>query len=586
MTTHTLHPSLWKIQDVIEWATTVTLSESAIQALKDNEVDGATLITLTKDELRDDLEIRSLAARRYIWGKIEQLRAEEQIADEATALQVHLAEIDNLPINNPDESAGAFRSTDSTVVKTLRSDAIAQQQILADRFYCFSLQNTYSVGQQVFEDTEAACKEQERLDAFDIVCASDRAYALSLHQGRRQAPAASNEVKSLFRLCIEACARYRIDVYDALNTGKIHPISKRNVFFDFDSAEEKDEPSMKPPYIVPKVALKETRRDDQGKSSVLDMLPRLQCIVCYSTKRSFVLACNHAYCTVCMKELLQQALKDSDLIPLRCCELPIDMTVSTLLLNSRGSNILLERTEEKAARNKMYCPSCSKFIDLDRVDLTESITFYCYCGIELCSVCRTASHAEVTCQANLDVRNGSDKPVLDLGEANGWKQCPNCAALIELTYGCNHMKCSFCSYHFCYQCCNVWDLKVGRCSSGRCAVWEEDRLLEAGRARVEANQLRIPQRAAVGQNELFRGIAQAPLLPIPRIVPQHQIRAAMNAIRGNEQCEHVWVRRYMRGTCENCSFQLHSYGMVCQGQCQSTVCYVCANHRLPRRGWR
>ncbi len=56
--------------DVESWARQVGLSESTIIALSKNEVDGPTLVTLEKDELRSELGIVSLPARRYIWSLI------------------------------------------------------------------------------------------------------------------------------------------------------------------------------------------------------------------------------------------------------------------------------------------------------------------------------------------------------------------------------------------------------------------------------------------------------------------------------------------------------------------------------------
>ena len=31
-------------------------------------------------------------------------------------------------------------------------------------------------------------------------------------------------------------------------------------------------------------------------------------------------------------------------------------------------------------------------------------------------------------------------------------ECPNCRAVFEKNYGCDHIECPFCKTHFCYQC--------------------------------------------------------------------------------------------------------------------------------------
>ncbi len=42
-----------------------------------------------------------------------------------------------------------------------------------------------------------------------------------------------------------------------------------------------------------------------------------------------------------------------------------------------------------------------------------------------------------------------------LSEAKRWKRCPSCRAMIERTWGCNHIRCR-CGIHFCYDCGGVY----------------------------------------------------------------------------------------------------------------------------------
>lgn len=267
------------------------------------------------------------------------------------------------------------------------------------------------------------------------------------------------------------------------------------------------------------------------------------------------------------------ALRDSTLLPLRCCDIPIDMRVPYYVLEKTDARLIQQRTEEIQAVHKMYCPECNKFIDLDFLDniaLSDddaSPSCACDCGVELCVTCRTKAHPHFTCDQNRRYKAEDLASLMALARQRGWKQCPNCSIMIEFTTGCNHMECRNCRHNFCFQCLSIWDRQNRRCSSRRCELWEEDRLLEAGEARVRALEANQGQALPVAQR-------------------RHQVQHEIDALRENEQCLHNWERRNLRGECESCGYDLWVYGMVCNRQCRSTVCYTCAHHRLPRRGWR
>ena len=66
ITESTSPPAAWVVADVIAWATQARLAPDAVSSLTLNEVDGPTLVTLTKSELQSELGIVSLPARRYV----------------------------------------------------------------------------------------------------------------------------------------------------------------------------------------------------------------------------------------------------------------------------------------------------------------------------------------------------------------------------------------------------------------------------------------------------------------------------------------------------------------------------------------
>ena len=275
-----------------------------------------------------------------------------------------------------------------------------------------------------------------------------------------------------------------------------------------------------------------------------------------------------------MRSLLNTALKDSSLLPLKCCGIPIDMIV-TSVLSKQQSDILQLRTAELNATRKMYCPTCSSFINLDFLAEVELLAendqedrgaLLCDCGTFLCSTCGTASHPGLSCTVNKACQSGNDGTLLQLASEQGWKQCPRCAIMIEFTHGCNHMRCRSCHHDFCYLCLHPWDTARGLCSTGACDLWDDDRLEEAAENRVLA--IERYQGAAFGQ-----------------VDRQRYRDRAREALLENEACIHEWERQALQGVCERCGFDLYCYGMVCEGGCGSTVCYTCAFHRIPNRGW-
>jgi len=76
--------------------------------------------------------------------------------------------------------------------------------------------------------------------------------------------------------------------------------------------------------------------------------------------------------------------------------------------------------------------------------------------------------------------------------------------------------------------------------------------------------------------------------PIPAAAREQHVQRAIHALQANEGCvisgsggEAILVHN-----CERCNYELNYYGMRCVSDCESTVCYTCANYRIPRRGWR
>lgn len=559
----------WNAEDVVYWAQSVRLSEDAIRALSDNEVDGATLITLKKEELQSELDIRSLPARRYLWDLIERLRNEQEVLDHSAAIDTLSEEVEKLRFSQGPDDSGGVNRTDPAVIQTLLSDAAKERQIIEDRLLAFRLQGTGGYhDRQSYEDSEFARSEQVRLDQLHLQSELDRRVAISLAPANERPAQATNnrnntdnEVRSLFGLCMDVCSTNRVNVADGLINRAISVASQLpmdELTLDDRSGES------------------EAKVEDEDSTIDLDRLPLInRCDVCFvESRRGFLLPCSHPYCVDCMKAYLGRALRDMSLLPLQCCEIEIDVQVATLLMDKKDAKLLLARTAELQATNKMYCPACNCFINLNLVDTSESTELECECGARICTSCRTAEHPHLTCAANKAAQEGSDEPLFELAKEQGWKQCPRCSIMINLALGCNHMTCASCNHEFCFLCLQDWQRNGGTCTSGRCELWDEERLLAAGEARVQAQE-----EANQARNRAF-------IAPVNPAIRRIQVEREMAALRHNEYCQHEWVRRNLRGSCERCGYDLLVYGMVCRSQCRATVCHTCANHRIPSRGWR
>jgi hypothetical protein len=580
-------PATWAAADVVVWATQAKLAPDIISSLTLNQVDGPTLVTLTKSELLSELGIVSLPKRRYLWELIKSLKSEQETSDYSVAIEVHEEEIRSFSFSpdsdtvvlGPDAGSGGGAVMDNVsslaaVVNELVTDVQSQRQVIGDRMMAYRLQKTLNNGQEICRDAELAHEEQGRLDQLRIQAERDREYAENLAVGRERnvinrrrrqetqllisegsdtESQADNRIASLFGMCVQTCSDNKVNVAEAFQTGKVKPIVHPAVVSDDESSDNDDI----------------DRKPAAANRNVFNLPFIEQCNVCYETEvKGYSLACDHLHCVQCMGKLFRAALRDNILLPLRCCEIPIDMNIAYDLLNQDHANLILKRVEEKEARNKMYCPSCSSFVNLDLIDTTDGNEFLCSCDTFVCIVCKTGAHPGITCRQNQGVQSGSDDMVLELSREQGWKQCPKCSVLIELRSGCNHMTCTNCSHEFCYRCLQEWNTRRAQCSSGACELWDEDRLVEAGEARVQ-------------QEEAAHGMRLAE--PVRR----ERLHNAMAGLRLNEVCVHQWVRHQgYHGDCANCSFTMWAYGMRCRSDCESTVCYTCAHHRIPNRGWR
>ncbi|RPD81806.1 hypothetical protein L226DRAFT_555892 [Lentinus tigrinus ALCF2SS1-7] len=256
------------------------------------------------------------------------------------------------------------------------------------------------------------------------------------------------------------------------------------------------------------------------------------CVICRDDIRGVIVRapCGDAYDIECLVDLFRAATVDESLFPPACCRQPFDLKVVRQYLNKELATLVDKKAIEFGTRNRVYCcrPSCSIFIGSGTTVASQLICPQC--RMETCGHCKQAAHSVFTrCTSE------EDASVVALAEESGWKRCPGCGHLVELTIGCYHMTCR-CRHQFCYLCAATW-------KTCTCAQWDENRLLHAAQDRVERQQ-----RAQVVVNA---NAAPARAVDYGQVVAQEVAR-----LRENHDCLHWW--RYVSGGghCEGCGHYL------------------------------
>ncbi|RDX56062.1 hypothetical protein OH76DRAFT_1452169 [Lentinus brumalis] len=290
-------------------------------------------------------------------------------------------------------------------------------------------------------------------------------------------------------------------------------------------------------------------------TALLTCTSRLEaCVICRDDIRGVIVRapCGDAYDIECLVDLFRAATVDESLFPPACCRQPFQLSMVRQYLNKELALLVDKKSVEFGTRDRVYCcrPSCSTFIGSGTTVATPLACPECW--KETCGHCKEEAHdVSVRCSSE------EDAGVVALAEESGWKRCPGCGHIVELTIGCYHMTCR-CRHQFCYLCAATW-------KTCRCEQWEENRLLHAAQDRVERQQR---AQAALNPN-----VAPARAIDYGRVVAQEVAR-----LRENHDCVHRW--RYVSGDgrCEGCGHYLRLFLYNCK-TCQIWACARCRRNR-------
>lgn len=180
-----------------------------------------------------------------------------------------------------------------------------------------------------------------------------------------------------------------------------------------------------------------------------------ECISCFDDflPETMVKAPCHSYCRDCFARLIANALQNEQQWPPKCClnEIPFHTIYACIETDLRNTFQSRAREWSTPVGERVYChePECSVWLSADRIDAGRR-TATCPRSHATCTICRGAAHAGSDCPEDRDVGRTNE-----LAEAEGWKRCARCRALVEHGEACQHMTCR-CGYEFCYVCTRVW----------------------------------------------------------------------------------------------------------------------------------
>lgn len=155
------------------------------------------------------------------------------------------------------------------------------------------------------------------------------------------------------------------------------------------------------------------------------------------------LSCDHSYCMECTMRLFTSAMTDETLFPPQCCGISIPLASVLSEVDTEFEEAFNKRQAELStpASERIYCSNqaCSLFLGRRTEGLQEDKVHCPNCHTETCITCKCVAHESSYCPQDPSVVS-----LMVTAASEGYKQCPSCHLVIELTFGCNHM--SYVSY--------------------------------------------------------------------------------------------------------------------------------------------
>jgi len=169
------------------------------------------------------------------------------------------------------------------------------------------------------------------------------------------------------------------------------------------------------------------------------------------------LTCGHSWCTSCLERYLVTAVENKT-FPLTClgndasCTQRIPFPLARKILSGDDFAALCEASFFSYVHARTaefhHCPTA----DCAQVYRTASggAILQCpSCLVRICSMCHMKAHDGFTCEER---EAEEDKLFYEWAATHDVKNCPGCKTPIERSEGCNHMTCTRCQTHICWEC--------------------------------------------------------------------------------------------------------------------------------------
>ncbi|KAL3814103.1 hypothetical protein ACJIZ3_015371 [Penstemon smallii] len=188
--------------------------------------------------------------------------------------------------------------------------------------------------------------------------------------------------------------------------------------------------------------------------------------------------CSHPFCTDCMIKYIRVKLEDDNIGHIKCPAYNCDHALDPLACSSLVGPALFIRWGDVLCEaaiggvEKCYCPyrNCNVLIvnecggDPKKCKCPSCKRWFCF-------QCKSVWHAGFGCEESGELRDRNDVAFGRLAEQRKWNRCPRCKHFVELSEGCQIIKCR-CGINFCYKCGKQVHQHWCRCdTTSVCCVW-------------------------------------------------------------------------------------------------------------------